>query len=125
MEELSDAESVHDYDTTQPLNSSLQNADKVPVEVMEAIKSLGIVEKVHKNFKNVSKMFIHSCFSYGLGHNLFQRTCRKYCGKVKRDFGNGTIFSESLLYFAYTTFVHACLRKIWEVQKLYTMFGSY
>lgn len=46
MEELSDAESVHDYDTTEQLSNSLQNGDKVPLEVMEAIKSLGIVEKV-------------------------------------------------------------------------------
>ncbi|CAO1371804.1 unnamed protein product [Diamesa tonsa] len=46
MEENSDAESVHDYDTTQQLNGSIQNSDKIPVEISEAIKAMGIVEKL-------------------------------------------------------------------------------
>lgn len=44
MEENSDAESVHDYDTTAQLNGSIQNSDKIPVEISEAIKAMGIVE---------------------------------------------------------------------------------
>ncbi|XP_058126316.1 HEAT repeat-containing protein 3 [Anopheles ziemanni] len=41
----SDAESVYDYDTNE-LNGSVENTDKVPVEVLEAIKSLALVEKL-------------------------------------------------------------------------------
>lgn len=47
-EDDSDGEMVHDYDvdTTAALNGSLQNTDKLPVDVLEAIKSLGLVEKL-------------------------------------------------------------------------------
>lgn len=38
---------VHDYDTaSSAANGSLQNTDSLPVEVLEAIKSLGLVEKL-------------------------------------------------------------------------------
>lgn len=42
---------VHDYDvdTTNgngQANGSLQNTDRLPVDVLEAIKSLGVVEKL-------------------------------------------------------------------------------
>ncbi|XP_058058726.1 HEAT repeat-containing protein 3 [Anopheles bellator] len=42
----SDAESVYDYDAANELNGSVENTDKVPVEVLEAIRSLGLVEKL-------------------------------------------------------------------------------
>lgn len=46
-EEMSDAESVHDYDkSTSSSTSNLQNTDKIPVELQEAIKSLALVEKL-------------------------------------------------------------------------------
>ncbi|XP_037042309.1 HEAT repeat-containing protein 3 [Bradysia coprophila] len=45
-DDLSDAESVHDYDMASSHSSSnLQNTDKLPSDVLEAVKSLGLVEK--------------------------------------------------------------------------------
>lgn len=42
---------VHDYDVDTTAgngqaNGSLQNTDRLPVDVLEAIKSLGVVEKL-------------------------------------------------------------------------------
>ncbi|XP_055858325.1 HEAT repeat-containing protein 3 [Episyrphus balteatus] len=47
-DDASDNESVHDYDNNSKTNSTtnLQNTDKLPVEVLEAIKSFGLVEKL-------------------------------------------------------------------------------
>lgn len=44
----SDVESVHDYDVNSEHSSAnnLQNTDRLPVEILEAIKSLGMVEKL-------------------------------------------------------------------------------
>lgn len=42
---LSDAESVHDYDKDSSNSSGLQG-DKLPIEILEPIKSLGLVEKL-------------------------------------------------------------------------------
>lgn len=46
--DLSDAESVTDYDEecTVNGNGNLQNGDTLPLVVLEAIKSLGLVEKL-------------------------------------------------------------------------------
>lgn len=47
IEDVSEAESVQDYDITQQQQNGNQlHADKIPVEISEAIKSLGIVEKL-------------------------------------------------------------------------------
>lgn len=43
-DDLSDAESVHDYDKDS--NSSGVQGDKLPIEILEPIKSLGLVEKL-------------------------------------------------------------------------------
>uniref|UniRef100_A0A182U2K3 SYO1-like TPR repeats domain-containing protein n=1 Tax=Anopheles melas TaxID=34690 RepID=A0A182U2K3_9DIPT len=50
----SDAESVYDYDTNT-LNESVENTDKVPVEVLEAIKSLALVEKLWQKAQPVAE----------------------------------------------------------------------
>lgn len=42
---MSDAESVHDYDKDSSNSSGLQG-DKLPIEILEPIKSLGLVEKL-------------------------------------------------------------------------------
>ncbi|XP_055302800.1 HEAT repeat-containing protein 3 [Sitodiplosis mosellana] len=44
-DDLSDAESVHDYDKDSSNSSGLQG-DKLPIEILEPIKSLGLVEKL-------------------------------------------------------------------------------
>ncbi|XP_055540674.1 HEAT repeat-containing protein 3-like [Wyeomyia smithii] len=54
-ENLSDAESVHDYDTDNGPNDSLQNTDKLPVEVLDAIKSLGLVEKLWQKAQPIAE----------------------------------------------------------------------
>lgn len=46
VEDNSDAESVHDYDMAQQQNGNQPTADKIPVEVSEAVKSYQVVEKV-------------------------------------------------------------------------------
>lgn len=46
VEDNSDVESVHDYDMAQQQNGNQPTADKIPVEVSEAVKSHQIVEKV-------------------------------------------------------------------------------
>lgn len=48
MEGDSDAESVQDYDASQA-NENPVTADKIPVEIAEAVKAHQIVEKVSKN----------------------------------------------------------------------------
>lgn len=44
-DDFSDAESVHDYDKDSSNSSGLQS-DKLPIEILEPIKSLGLVEKL-------------------------------------------------------------------------------
>lgn len=44
-DDVSDAESVHDYDKNST-NSSGLCSDKLPIEILEPIKSLGLVEKL-------------------------------------------------------------------------------
>jgi hypothetical protein len=50
FEEMSDAESVHDYDTNEQQSGTQISADKIPIEISEAVKSLKIVEKVSRNY---------------------------------------------------------------------------
>lgn len=45
-DDVSDAESVHDYDKNSTTNSNGLCGDKLPIEVLEPIKSLGLVEKL-------------------------------------------------------------------------------
>lgn len=44
-DDLSDAESVHDYEQDSNNSSGIQN-DKLPIEILEPIKSFGLVEKL-------------------------------------------------------------------------------
>lgn len=44
-DDVSDAESVHDYDKNST-NSSGLCGDKLPIEILEPIKSFGLVEKL-------------------------------------------------------------------------------
>lgn len=45
-DDLSGSESVHDYDTAEHQNGSQIVSDKIPIEITEAVKSYGVVEKV-------------------------------------------------------------------------------
>lgn len=44
-DDISDAESVHDYDKNSTNSSGVCN-DKLPIEILEPIKSLGLVEQL-------------------------------------------------------------------------------
>uniref|UniRef100_A0A2M3Z5D3 SYO1-like TPR repeats domain-containing protein n=1 Tax=Anopheles braziliensis TaxID=58242 RepID=A0A2M3Z5D3_9DIPT len=46
QENGSDAECVYDYDASNEMNRSVENTDKIPTEVLEAIRSLSLVEKL-------------------------------------------------------------------------------
>lgn len=54
-ENLSDAESVQDFDAANEVNESLQNTDKLPVEVLEAIKSMSLVEKLWQKAQPIAE----------------------------------------------------------------------
>lgn len=43
---MSDAESVHDYDTSTAQNMSCSDQDKLPAQTIEALQTLGIVQKL-------------------------------------------------------------------------------
>lgn len=51
-DDLSDAESVHDYDKNSSHSSVLQ-ADKLPIEILEPIKSFGLVEKLWQKAQQI------------------------------------------------------------------------
>lgn len=53
-DDLSDAESVHDYDKDSSNSSGLQG-DKLPVEMLEPIKSLGLVEKLWQRAQPIAE----------------------------------------------------------------------
>lgn len=76
-DEESDEEEVHDYDKSNHSSSNnLQNTDKLSVEILEAIKSLGIVEKVGFTFLILNVFLLIDFFfnySYGKGHNQLQK----------------------------------------------------
>lgn len=55
QEDDSDAESVHDYDVNADNSNSLQNTDKLPLEILEAIKSLGLVEKLWQKAQPIAE----------------------------------------------------------------------
>lgn len=53
---FSDAESVHDYDmASSHSTSNLQNTDKLPNDVLEAVKSLGLVEKIWQRAQPIAE----------------------------------------------------------------------
>ncbi|KAL9706336.1 hypothetical protein quinque_009854 [Culex quinquefasciatus] len=54
-ENLSEAESVHDFDAATGMNDSLQNTDKLPVEVLEAIKTMSLVEKLWQKAQPIAE----------------------------------------------------------------------
>lgn len=59
-EDDSDAESVQDYDANSANGSSghLQNTDRLPVEILEAIKSCGFVEKLWQKGQPIAENVI-------------------------------------------------------------------
>lgn len=55
-DDVSEEESVHDYDMTSSHSSTnLQNTDKLPSDVLEAIKSLGFVEKIWQRAQPIAE----------------------------------------------------------------------
>lgn len=58
VDDKSDAESVQDYDSAQ-LAQTYLSADKIPIEVAEAIKANQIVEKVNQNYFHLSNNIKH------------------------------------------------------------------
>lgn len=56
-EEISESESVVDYETNQSNGSTtnLNEGDKLPLEIIEAIKSLGLVDKVNEIYLYCSR----------------------------------------------------------------------
>lgn len=55
FEDDSDNESVHDYDVECEQSNHLQNTDKLPLEILEAIKSLGLVEKLWQKAQPIAE----------------------------------------------------------------------
>lgn len=55
FEDDSDNETVHDYDVESEQSNNLQNTDKLPVEILEAIKSLGLVEKLWQKAQPIAE----------------------------------------------------------------------
>lgn len=53
-DDLSDAESVHDYDKDSSNSSGLQG-DKLPIEILEPIKSFGLVEKLWQRAQPIAE----------------------------------------------------------------------
>lgn len=51
----SDGEMVHDYDVDTTANGSLQNTDRLPVPVLEAIKTHGLVEKLWQRAQPIAE----------------------------------------------------------------------
>lgn len=51
---MSDAESVHDYDKNST-NSSGLCGDKLPIEILEPIKSFGLVEKLWQSAQPIAE----------------------------------------------------------------------
>lgn len=58
VDDTSNPESVHDYDVDSSPHSSsndLQNTDKLPIETLEAVKSLGLVEKLWQRAQPIAE----------------------------------------------------------------------
>lgn len=53
-DDLSDAESVHDYDKDSSNSSGVQG-DKLPIEILEPIKALGLVEKLWQRAQPIAE----------------------------------------------------------------------
>ncbi|XP_055375788.1 HEAT repeat-containing protein 3 [Condylostylus longicornis] len=59
-EDESDNEMVHDYDVSNHSSSTnLQNIDKIPVEILEAVKSLGLVEQLWLRVQTLADNVFH------------------------------------------------------------------
>lgn len=54
-DDSSDAESVHDYDKDSSNSSAGLQADKLPIEILEPIKSLGLVEKLWQRAQPIAE----------------------------------------------------------------------
>lgn len=52
---MSDAESVHDYDKDSANSSGGIHNDKLPIEILEPIKSLGLVEKLWQRAQPIAE----------------------------------------------------------------------
>lgn len=53
-DDLSDAESIHDYDQESNSSGVVQN-DRLPIEILEPIKSLNIVEKLWQRAQPIAE----------------------------------------------------------------------
>lgn len=53
-DDLSDAESVHDYDKNSSNSSGLQG-DKLSIDILEPIKSFGLVEKLWQRAQPIAE----------------------------------------------------------------------
>lgn len=53
-DDFSDSESVHDYDKNSSNSSGVQS-DKLPIEVLEPIKSFGLVEKLWQRAQPIAE----------------------------------------------------------------------
>lgn len=62
---LSDAESVHDYDQSSNNSSAIQS-DKLPIEILEPIKSFGLVEKLWQRAQPLAENVNDILKVYGL-----------------------------------------------------------
>lgn len=54
-DDLSDAESVHDYDHDSVGSSGAIQCDKLPNEILEPLKSLGLVEKLWQRAQPIAE----------------------------------------------------------------------
>lgn len=54
-DDLSDAESVHDYDHDSSGSSGAVQNDRLPIEILEPIKSLGLVEKLWQRAQPIAE----------------------------------------------------------------------
>jgi len=74
MEDISDAESVHDYDINEHQNNNGISEDKIPVELTEAIKAHKIVEKVSFIHSILPKFDSHQTPKLVSSLNFFNRS---------------------------------------------------
>lgn len=72
-EGMSDAESVHDYDATENPDT-LKEMDKLPVALVEAIKSLGVIEKMYQRCQTLPENVRQILKEHG--PNIYRRYIR-------------------------------------------------
>jgi hypothetical protein len=103
IDDKSDAESVQDYETGAQLMQNNLSADKIPIEVAEAIKANQIVEKVLKT-SNFTFVLSFIFFRFGLALNFFLKMSSKYWRRMKRLCISAKFHCECHRFCVYTTF---------------------